>query len=71
AFADACSNQKKVAADGETREETLLREAARKEGALSTKITELQAEGKQTRTVLTNTASENERLYIELLEVKK
>ncbi|XP_078061466.1 protein bicaudal D homolog 2-like [Mustelus asterias] len=71
AFADACSNQKKVAADGETREETLLREAARKEGALSTKIAELQAECKQTKTVLTNTVSENERLNGELQEVKK
>ncbi|XP_078393185.1 protein bicaudal D homolog 2-like [Cetorhinus maximus] len=71
AFADACSNQKKAAADGETREETMLREAARKEGALATRITELQAESKQTKTVLTNTVSENERLNGELQEVKK
>uniref|UniRef100_UPI00398E976F protein bicaudal D homolog 2-like isoform X2 n=1 Tax=Pristiophorus japonicus TaxID=55135 RepID=UPI00398E976F len=71
AFAEAYSNQKKVAADGETREETLLREAARKEGALAARIGELQAESKQTKLVLTNTLSENERLSAELQEVKK
>ncbi|XP_059499146.1 LOW QUALITY PROTEIN: protein bicaudal D homolog 2-like [Stegostoma tigrinum] len=71
AFADVCSNQRKVAADGESREETLLREAARKEGDLVARIAELQTESRQTKAALTNTLSENERLTGELQEARK
>ncbi|GCC40728.1 hypothetical protein chiPu_0024475, partial [Chiloscyllium punctatum] len=71
AFADVCSTQRKVAADGESREESLLREAARKEGVLAARIAELQAENGRTKTALTNTVAENERLAGELQELRK
>ncbi|XP_030044661.1 protein bicaudal D homolog 2-like, partial [Microcaecilia unicolor] len=62
AFGQAHTNHKKVAADGESREETLIQESATKEEYYMKKVLELQTELKQSRNVLTNTLSENERL---------
>ncbi|XP_060695428.1 protein bicaudal D homolog 1 isoform X8 [Hemiscyllium ocellatum] len=62
AFGQAYSNHRKVAEDGETREETLLQESASKEAYYLSKILELQTELKQARTVVVNVQSENERL---------
>ncbi|NXI35699.1 BICD2 protein, partial [Galbula dea] len=74
AFGQAHTNHKKVAADGESREETLIQESATKEEYYMKKVMELQAELKQLRNVLANTQSENERLNSvaqELKEVKQ
>ncbi|KAF7249664.1 hypothetical protein EYD10_04445 [Varanus komodoensis] len=62
AFGQAHTNHKKVAADGESREETLIQESATKEEYYMKKVMELQTELKQLRNVLANTQSENERL---------
>ncbi|XP_063282979.1 protein bicaudal D homolog 2 isoform X1 [Pelobates fuscus] len=62
AFGQAHSNHKKVAADGESREETLIQESATKEEYYMKKVLELQTELKQSRNVVANTLSENERL---------
>uniref|UniRef100_A0A8C5R2H6 Uncharacterized protein n=1 Tax=Leptobrachium leishanense TaxID=445787 RepID=A0A8C5R2H6_9ANUR len=64
ALADSQSNHKRTAADGETREEILLKETASKEAKLIAKIDELQGELKQIKSFLTNTSSENERLNL-------
>ncbi|XP_033863048.3 protein bicaudal D homolog 2 isoform X1 [Acipenser ruthenus] len=61
ALADSVSNRKKVTADGENREESLLKETASKESALEERIEELQNELKQSRAALNSTQSENER----------
>ncbi|MFT7804409.1 protein bicaudal D2-like [Arapaima gigas] len=62
AFGQANSNHKKVTADGESREESLLLESASKEAYYEQRVLELQMELRQLRNVLTNTQSENERL---------
>ncbi|CAH2316389.1 bicaudal D homolog 2-like [Pelobates cultripes] len=62
ALAESQSNHKRTAADGENREESLLKETASKEAKLMEKIDELQGELKQIKSFLTNTSSENERL---------
>ncbi|XP_073767416.1 protein bicaudal D homolog 2 isoform X1 [Danio rerio] len=62
AFGQAHSNHRKVAADGESREESLIQESACKEAYYEQRMQELQAELRQTRTILTNVQSENERL---------
>ncbi|MCI4381065.1 hypothetical protein PGIGA_G00247440 [Pangasianodon gigas] len=62
AFGQAHSNQRKVAADGESREESLLQESACKEAYYEQRVQELQTELRQARNALTNTQSENERL---------
>ncbi|KAJ8370858.1 hypothetical protein SKAU_G00108860 [Synaphobranchus kaupii] len=62
AFGQAHSNHKKVAADGESREESLIQESASKEAYYEQRVLELQTEMRQMRNVLTNTQSENERL---------
>ncbi|KAG5838484.1 protein bicaudal D homolog 2-like isoform X2 [Anguilla anguilla] len=62
AFGQAHSNHKKVAADGESREESLIQESASKEAYYEQRVLELQTELRQMRNVLTNTQSENERL---------
>ncbi|KAB5567658.1 hypothetical protein PHYPO_G00235380 [Pangasianodon hypophthalmus] len=62
AFGQAHSNQRKVAADGESREESLLQESACKEAYYEQRVQELQTELRQARNTLTNTQSENERL---------
>ncbi|XP_067095577.1 protein bicaudal D homolog 2-like isoform X1 [Osmerus mordax] len=62
AFGQAYSNHRKVAADGESREESLIQESACKEAYYEQRVLELQTEVRQSRNVLTNTQSENERL---------
>ncbi|KAK7135234.1 hypothetical protein R3I94_014021 [Phoxinus phoxinus] len=62
AFGQAHSNHRKVAADGESREESLIQESACKEAYYEQRVQELQAELRQARNILTNTQSENERL---------
>ncbi|XP_029456729.1 LOW QUALITY PROTEIN: protein bicaudal D homolog 2 [Rhinatrema bivittatum] len=71
AFGQAHTNPKKVAADGESREETLIQESATKEEYYMKKVLELQTELKQSRNVLTNTLSENERLNSVAQELKE
>ncbi|XP_006004039.1 protein bicaudal D homolog 2 [Latimeria chalumnae] len=71
ALAESYSTHKKVAADGENREEFLLKESASKEAKLIEKIEEQQTEIKQMKFLLTNTQSENERLGTILQEIKK
>ncbi|NXG80635.1 BICD2 protein, partial [Baryphthengus martii] len=70
-FGQAHTNHKKVAADGESREETLIQESATKEEYYMKKVMELQTELKQLRNVLTNTQSENERLNSVAQELKE
>ncbi|KAK2899084.1 hypothetical protein Q8A67_010502 [Cirrhinus molitorella] len=62
AFGQAHSNHRKVAADGESREESLIQESACKEAYYEQRMQELQAELRQARNILTNIQSENERL---------
>ncbi|XP_029011130.1 protein bicaudal D homolog 2 isoform X2 [Betta splendens] len=62
AFGQAYSNHRKVAADGESREESLIQESACKEAYYEQRVLELQTELRQARNMLTNTQSENERL---------
>uniref|UniRef100_A0A8D0G9L7 BICD cargo adaptor 2 n=1 Tax=Sphenodon punctatus TaxID=8508 RepID=A0A8D0G9L7_SPHPU len=71
AFGQAHTNHKKVAADGERREETLIQESATKEEYYMKKVMELQTELKQLRNVLANTQSENERLNSVAQELKE
>ncbi|XP_043089330.1 protein bicaudal D homolog 2 isoform X3 [Puntigrus tetrazona] len=62
AFGQAHSNHRKVAADGESREESLIQESACKEAYYEQRMQELQAELRQARNILTNVQSENDRL---------
>ncbi|CAL1606823.1 unnamed protein product [Knipowitschia caucasica] len=62
AFGQVHSNHRKVAADGESREESLILESACKEAYYEQRVLELQNELRQNRNLLTNTQSENERL---------
>uniref|UniRef100_A0A8C2A7I0 BICD cargo adaptor 2 n=1 Tax=Cyprinus carpio TaxID=7962 RepID=A0A8C2A7I0_CYPCA len=52
----------KVAADGESREESLIQESACKEAYYEQRMQELQSELRQARNILTNVQSENDRL---------
>ncbi|KAM6344125.1 LOW QUALITY PROTEIN: protein bicaudal D homolog 2 [Alca torda] len=70
AFGQAHTNHKKVAADGESREETLIQESDQEEYYMK-KVMELQTELKQLRNVLANTQSENERLNSVAQELKE
>ncbi|KAM8934234.1 protein bicaudal D homolog 2-like [Pelodytes ibericus] len=71
ALADSHTNHKRTAADGENREEILLKETASKEAKLTQKIDELQSELKQMKCFLSNTSSENERLNTCIQSLKK
>ncbi|XP_070802884.1 protein bicaudal D homolog 1 isoform X9 [Pituophis catenifer annectens] len=71
AFGHSFSVHRKVAEDGETREETLLQESASKEAYYLGKILEMQNELKQSRTVVTNVQAENERLTAILQDLKE
>lgn len=71
AFADSVSSQKRAAADGECREESLLQETASKEAAMATRMEEVQAELKQSRLALSNTHAEIERLGVVSTQLKK
>uniref|UniRef100_A0A8C5CTZ7 BICD cargo adaptor 2 n=1 Tax=Gadus morhua TaxID=8049 RepID=A0A8C5CTZ7_GADMO len=61
----------KVAADGESREESLIQESASKEAYYEQRVLELQTEVRQSRNILTNTQSENERLASINLEMRE
>ncbi|KAM4696899.1 protein bicaudal D homolog 2-like [Rhinophrynus dorsalis] len=71
ALAESHSNHKRTAADGESREENLLKETASRELKLTEKIDDLQGEIKQIKSFLTNTTSENERLNLVIQNLKK
>ncbi|KAM8981928.1 protein bicaudal D homolog 1 isoform 1-T2 [Sarcophilus harrisii] len=71
AFGQSFSIHRKVAEDGETREETLLQESASKEAYYLGKILEMQNELKQNRTVVTNIQAENERLTAIVQDLKE
>lgn len=71
AFADSVSSQKRAAADGECREESLLQETASKEAAMATRMEEVQAELKQSRLALSNAHAEIERLGVFSSQLKK
>ncbi|XP_069799966.1 protein bicaudal D homolog 2-like isoform X2 [Dendropsophus ebraccatus] len=71
ALAEAHNNQKRTAADGESREESLLKETASREAKLTGKIDELQNELRQMKSFLTNTSADNERLNLVIHNLKK
>ncbi|KAG7521380.1 bicaudal D-like 2-like isoform X1 [Solea senegalensis] len=71
AFGQAYSNHRKVAADGESREESLIQESACKEAYYEQRVLELQTELRQARNILANTQSENERLNSISQELKE
>ncbi|KAK0149113.1 Protein bicaudal D 2 [Merluccius polli] len=71
AFGQAYSNHRKVAADGESREESLIQESACKEAYYEQRVLELQKDLRQSRNILTNTQSENERLASINLEMRE
>ncbi|XP_045044097.1 protein bicaudal D homolog 2 isoform X5 [Desmodus rotundus] len=71
AFGQVHTNHRKVAADGESREESLIQESASKEQYYMRKVLELQTELKQLRNVLTNAQSESERLASVAQELKE
>lgn len=71
AFGQSFSIHRKVAEDGETREETLLQESASKEAYYLGKILEMQNELKQSRAVVTNVQAENERLTAIVQDLKE
>uniref|UniRef100_UPI00358F6C50 protein bicaudal D homolog 2-like n=1 Tax=Myxine glutinosa TaxID=7769 RepID=UPI00358F6C50 len=62
AFGQACSNQRQVAAVGESREESLLLESANKEAGMRSRITLLECELHQTQSSLSSSRAEVERL---------
>ncbi|KAJ1062653.1 hypothetical protein K5549_020632, partial [Capra hircus] len=71
AFGQSFSIHRKVAEDGETREETLLQESASKEAYYLGKILDMQNELKQSRAVVTNVQAENERLTAVVQDLKE
>ncbi|KAI5098064.1 protein bicaudal D-like 1 isoform X4 [Silurus meridionalis] len=71
AFGQAYSNQRKVAEDGETNEETLLQESASKEAYYKSRLLELQTELDLSRSVASNTQAESERLNMLLQDLKE
>ncbi|KAM7405082.1 hypothetical protein PAMP_012368 [Pampus punctatissimus] len=71
AFQDSVSSQKRAAADGECREESLLQETASKEAAMATRMDEVQAELKQARLALSNAHAEIDRLGVVSNQLKK
>ncbi|KAM6473858.1 protein bicaudal D homolog 2-like isoform 1-T4 [Liasis olivaceus] len=71
ALAESHSSHKRAAADGENREECLLRESASKEAHLTQTIEELQSDVKFLKSQLDNTGVENERLSVALRDLRK
>ncbi|XP_060619196.2 protein bicaudal D homolog 2-like [Anolis sagrei] len=71
ALAESHSNHKRAAADGESREECLLRETAFKEARLTETIEELQGDVKHLRSQLDTTGTENERFVVTLRDLRK
>ena len=71
AFGHAYSAHRKVAADGESREESLIMESASKEAVYQQKVLELQNELRQARASLTSSQAENDRLSSIALEMRE
>ncbi|XP_071350723.1 protein bicaudal D homolog 2 [Trachinotus anak] len=71
AFGQAYSAHRKVAADGESREESLILESASKEAIYQQKVLELQNELRQAKASLTSVQAENDRLSSIALEMKE
>ncbi|KAG8438652.1 hypothetical protein GDO86_005007 [Hymenochirus boettgeri] len=71
AFGQSFTVHRKVAEDGETREETLLQESASKEEYYLGRIVEMQNEVKQSRVVINNVQGENERLSSVVLDLRE
>ncbi|KAM7006802.1 protein bicaudal D homolog 2 [Tautogolabrus adspersus] len=71
AFGQAHSTHRKVAADGESREESLILESASKEALYQQKVLELQNDLRQAKVSLTSVQSENERLSSIALEMRE
>ncbi|CDQ83378.1 unnamed protein product [Oncorhynchus mykiss] len=71
AFGQTFSTQRKVAADGETNEETLLQESATKEAYYMSRLLGIQSELKQSRAVTVNTQADNEHLSTLLQELRE
>lgn len=71
AFGQAYTNQRKVAEDGETNEETLLQESACKEAYYMGRLLELQTEVTLSRSVASNSQAENERLNALVQELRE
>uniref|UniRef100_A0A3B5ADI5 Protein bicaudal D homolog 1-like n=1 Tax=Stegastes partitus TaxID=144197 RepID=A0A3B5ADI5_9TELE len=71
AFGQAYSTQRKVAADGETNEETLLQESANKEAYYMGRLLELQSELKHSRVTACNAQADSEHLSTVLQELRE
>uniref|UniRef100_A0A8C2FH21 Bicaudal D homolog 2 (Drosophila) n=1 Tax=Cyprinus carpio TaxID=7962 RepID=A0A8C2FH21_CYPCA len=71
AYGQVHSTHRKVAADGESREESLILESASKEAYYEQRVQELQADLRQTKNTLTSTQAENERLATLALELRE
>ncbi|KAG7333370.1 hypothetical protein KOW79_003505 [Hemibagrus wyckioides] len=71
AFGQAYTNQRKVAEDGETNEETLLQESASKEAYYKDRLLELQTDLTLSRSVASNTQAESERLNMLIQELRE
>ncbi|XP_030586175.1 protein bicaudal D homolog 2-like [Archocentrus centrarchus] len=71
AFGHAYSTHRKVAADGESREESLILESASKEALYQQKVLELQNELRQAKASLTSAQAENDRLSSIALEMRE
>ncbi|XP_068999402.1 protein bicaudal D homolog 2 [Embiotoca jacksoni] len=71
AFGHAYSTHKKVAADGESREESLILESASKEALYQQKVLELQSELRQAKASVSSAQAENDRLSAIVLEMRE
>ncbi|CAN9511766.1 unnamed protein product [Ophioblennius macclurei] len=71
AFGQAHSTHRKVAADGESREESLIMESASKEAHYRQKMLELQNDLRQAKASLSSAQSENDRLSSIALEMRE
>ena len=71
AFCQACSTQRKVAADGESTEESLLQESASKEAFYMSRLLELQAQLKHCRAKASSTLADNQHLGTLLQDLRE
>ncbi|KAK5602482.1 Protein bicaudal D 2 [Crenichthys baileyi] len=71
AFGQAYSTHRKVAADGESREESLILESASKEALYQQKVLELQNELRQAKASLSSAQAENDRLSALALDMRE
>ncbi|XP_008407916.1 protein bicaudal D homolog 2 isoform X1 [Poecilia reticulata] len=71
AFGQAHSTHRKVAADGESREESLILESASKEALYQQKVLDLQNELRQAKASLSSAQAENDRLSAIALEMRE